>query len=78
MVRELKKASSIWVHEVLGVRPFAWQEGYAAFFVSVTARGAIQNYIANQEDHHRARSYREELVAMLEKAGIQYDPNYLD
>jgi putative transposase len=78
VLRELKKASSVWVHEVIGLRSFAWQEGYAAFTVSATARKAVQKYIANQEAHHRVRSFREELMDMLEKAGIDYDPKYLD
>src|SRR5205085_11657353 len=47
VLRELKKASSVWVHERSGSRTFAWQEGYAAFTVSATARQAVQSYIAN-------------------------------
>ncbi len=78
VLRELKKASSLWVHEQIGLRSFAWQEGYAAFTVSATARAAVQNYIARQEEHHRRKSFREELVEMLSKAGIEYDPKYLD
>ena len=78
MLRELKKASSAWVHQETGMRGFAWQEGYAAFTVSATSRDAVKHYIATQEEHHRARSFREEMVAMLNKAGIQYDPKYLD
>jgi putative transposase len=78
VLRELKKASSIWVHDHTGPSSFAWQEGYAAFTVSATAREAVQGYIANQEEHHRTQSSREELVAMLERAGIKFDPQYLD
>jgi putative transposase len=78
VMRELKKASSVWVHEQIGLPSFTWQEGYAAFTVSATARQAVQKYIANQEEHHRTRSLREELVVMLEMAGIEYDPQYLD
>src|SRR5437868_11792408 len=78
VLRELKKASSVWVHEKIGVRPFAWQEGYAAFTVSTTARGGVREYIAKQEEHHRVRPFREELADMLAKAGIAYDPQYLD
>ena len=78
VLRELKKASSIWIHEQVGLPSFAWQEGYAAFTVSATARAAVQKYIANQADHHRAKSFREELIAMLNKAGYEYDPKYLD
>ena len=78
VMRELKKASSIWVHEELRIAHFAWQEGYAAFTVSATARESVRRYIANQEEHHRKRTFREEVVEMLEKAGVAYDPKYLE
>ena len=78
VLRELKKASSAWIHEKIGFRPFVWQEGYAAFTVSATAREAVQKYIANQEEHHRTRSFREELIKLLGRARIEYDPKYLD
>ena len=78
VMRELKKASSVWVHEQVGMPAFAWQEGYAAFTVSATSREAVKHYIANQEEHHRVKSFREELVEMLNKAGVEYDPKYLD
>jgi len=77
-MRELKKASSIWVHDEIGVRPFAWQEGYAAFTVGASARTAVQTYLANQEKHHREKTFREELVEMMEEARVEYDPRYLD
>jgi REP element-mobilizing transposase RayT len=78
VLRELKKASSIWVHRQIGMISFAWHEGYAAFTVSATAREGVQKYIANQEEHHRSQSFRAELVGMLAKAGIEYDEKYLD
>ena len=78
VMRELKKASSAWVHDEIGLPAFAWQEGYAAFTVSATVREAVKHYIANQEEHHRVKSFREELVEMLAKAGIEYDAKYLD
>jgi REP element-mobilizing transposase RayT len=77
-MRELKKASSAWVHLELGDNTFTWQEGYAAFTVSSISRDAVRNYIANQEDHHRVMPFRKELAAMLEKAGVEYDPRYFD
>jgi putative transposase len=76
--RELKKASSVWVHETIGLNSFAWQEGYSAFTVSPTARKSVGRYIGNQEQHHRRRSFREELELMLRKAKVEYDPKYLD
>jgi putative transposase len=78
VLRELKKASSAWVHDEIGLRAFAWQEGYAAFTVSATSREPVKHYIANQDEHHRVKSFREELVETLDKAGIEYDPQYLD
>lgn len=77
-MRDLKKASSVWVHDEIGMRPFAWQEGYAALTVSASARTAVQSYIANQDEHHRRKTFREELVDLLEKAGVEYDAWYLD
>ncbi|MFL5327562.1 MAG: transposase [Gemmataceae bacterium] len=77
-LRELKKASSIWVHHEIGLPSFAWQEGYAAFTVSPNSRPAVRSYIANQEAHHRVKTSREELLEMLERAGIEYDPAYFE
>ncbi len=78
VLRELKKASSLWIRDELKILEFAWQEGYAAFTVSATAREPVLRYIANQEEHHRVKSYREEMVQMLKRAGIEFDPRYLD
>jgi hypothetical protein len=66
------------VHDDIGMSKFGWQEGYAAFTVSATSRGPVQQYIANQAQHHQLKSFRDELVEMLDKAGILYDPQYLD
>ena len=78
VLRELKKISSSWVHNEIGACRFAWQDGYAAFTVSATSREAVRHYIGNQEEHHRGKSFREELIEMLKKAEIEYDARYLD
>ena len=78
VVRELKKASSIWVHDEIGLRTFAWQEGYAAFTISATVCEGVGKYIRNQQEHHRHRSFREEVEEMLTKAGVAFDPRYLE
>jgi len=77
-VRELKKASSVWICETIRQPRFHWQEGYAAFTVSSSARPSVQDYIARQEEHHRRRTFREELVEFLQKAGLEFDERYLD
>jgi REP element-mobilizing transposase RayT len=78
-VRELKKASTSWIHaQTVRGETFTWQGGYAAFTVSATSLEAVRDYITKQEDHHRVRTFHEEFVAMLEKAGISYDAKSLD
>ena len=77
-MRELKKESSAWIHETIGQKKFAWQDGYAIFSISATARPNVKSYIANQREHHRVKSFIEELTEMLEKAGVEYDPKYLE
>ncbi len=76
VVRELKKASNEWVSEEIGLRSFAWQEGYAAFTVGWREREVVRAYIDGQEEHHRARGYKEELLSMLKEYGVEYDPKY--
>jgi REP element-mobilizing transposase RayT len=78
IMRELKKASSIWVHQEMALKSFAWQEGYAAFTVSAPTRESVRNYIFNQEEHHRIKTFREELMEMLNRSGVEYDVKYLD
>ncbi|HTI51536.1 MAG TPA: IS200/IS605 family transposase [Planctomycetaceae bacterium] len=77
-VRELKKASSIWTKDEIGVSNFAWQEGYAAFTVSAPAREGVRKYIANQAEHHRRVPFRDELIKLLERAQLEFDERYLD
>jgi len=77
-VRELKKASSVWVHEEIGVRQFAWQEGYAAFTVSASGVPKVRSYIQNQEEHHRQRSFLEEMRILLQRSGVSFEDKYLE
>jgi putative transposase len=77
-MRELKKTSSVWVSESLAQPAFAWQEGYAAFTVSASLRIAVQEYIARQAEHHRRKSFREELIEFLKKCEIEFEERYLD
>jgi len=48
VLRELKALSSLWVHNEIGLRTFAWQEGYGAFTISPSQRAAVRRYIEGQ------------------------------
>ncbi|MFP3936993.1 MAG: IS200/IS605 family transposase [Phycisphaerae bacterium] len=72
-IMKLKSFSSGWVHrEFPTLRDFAWQSGYAAFSVSQSQTERVRRYIANQNEHHRTRTFDEELNAILERHGIEY------
>ncbi len=78
VMRDIKKSSSAWIHDVLKVPDFAWQEGYAAFSVSPTARRSVSGYIGRQESHHRRLSFRDELKRLLMRAEIAFEERFLD
>ena len=74
-VRLLKSNSSKWMNE-RGVR-LEWQKGYGAFSVSKSNVPAVVRYIENQEMRHRRMTFEEEIVALLKKHGIEFDPKYV-
>jgi hypothetical protein len=53
---------------------FAWQEGYGAFSVSASQTDGVIEYIRNQAEHHKKRSYDEEFLELLKRHGVNYDP----
>jgi putative transposase len=78
MVRLIKTNSSKWVNERHGdVGRFAWQAGYGAFSVSESQLDALRAYVANQEFHHRTRSFQDEFREFLNKHGIAFDDRYV-
>src|SRR4029450_11520204 len=73
-VQLLKGNSSKWIRETFPkMRSFAWQEGYGAFRVGISGVDATVNYINNQTEHHRKRSFRQEFIAMLQKHHFEYE-----
>ena len=57
---------------------FAWQDGYGAFSVSPTLLDKTSDYIRNQADHHKKRSFEEEYRLFLRVHGIVCDERYID
>jgi putative transposase len=77
-MRELKKGSTLWMQASGDSPKFGWQDGYCALTVSPSARPAVRKYIAGQEEHHRKKTFREELVELLRKAEVSYEEKFLD
>ena len=74
-VLAIKSNSSRWANEQ--GNKFAWQQGYAAFSVSSSRIPAAVRYIQNQESHHRKMNFETEMVALLKKHGVEFDPNFV-
>lgn len=78
LVNAYKANSTRWIRQTFQNRTlFSWQEGYAAFSVSPSQEQGVIDYINNQHEHHRKRDFREEIVILLERHGIKYDPRYV-
>ena len=76
-VRVLKADSSKWMKQIdRHYSHFSWQEGYGAFSVSPSLIEKTTNYIRNQAEHHKKRTFRDEYKMFLEAYGIQYDERF--
>ncbi|MET3535683.1 IS200/IS605 family transposase [Chryseobacterium limigenitum] len=77
-MREIKANSSRFINEEKWVNgKFNWQEGYGAFSYSKSQINKVVNYILNQEEHHKKKSFKEEYLDLLNKFEIQYEEKYL-
>jgi len=73
MVQLFKGASSHWINEQqLVPGKFSWGRGYGAFSVSESGVGEVAGYIAGQEEHHRKRSFTDELKIFVERYGLEW------
>lgn len=78
LMRTVKSQSSAWVHETFpGNREFAWQEGYAAFSVSQSQASAVDRYIAMQAEHHRRRTFVDELRDFLRAHEVEFEERFI-
>jgi len=64
----IKGESSFWVNQnKLSDKKFEWQDEYIAVSVSESMIPKVREYIKNQEEHHRKKSFAEEVELFLEK-----------
>ena len=78
IVEEIKKQSSKWIKGIEGgSSKFAWQGGYGAFSVSSSKVEVVKQYIEKQREHHKKKSFREEVEDFVKKYDvINYDAKY--
>ncbi len=77
-IREIKTNASKWCNQLPGQNcRFEWQKGYGAFTVSYSHIELVQNYIQNQPEHHKTKTFEEEYIRFLELHGIDFERKYL-
>jgi len=78
VIETLKKDSSKWIKtKGRAYRNFHWQSGYRAFSVSQSNVVKVVEYIENQREHHRRRTFQEEFRAFLKRYQVRYDERYV-
>ena len=74
----IKSNSSKWINSnrfVMG--RFEWQRGFSGFTYSRSQRNNVIQYIMNQENHHKAQTFKEEYLEILRKFEMEYDERYI-
>src|ERR1700748_609657 len=78
LMRLVKGESSEWINKQNFTQAtFRWQEGYGAFSYSRSHVQTVTDYVMNQEEHHRKRTFLEEYQQLLEHFGIEFDERYI-
>jgi putative transposase len=77
LVRDVKANSSLFLKEKELVTDFAWQTGFGAFSYSKSQASTVVNYVLNQPQHHKKKTFKQEYIKFLEKFEIEYDEKYL-
>jgi putative transposase len=78
LVKDIKLGSGHFIKENNILPNFkGWQDGYAAFTYAIQEKDKLIEYVKNQEQHHKHKSFQEELAELLQEHGIAFDENLL-
>jgi REP element-mobilizing transposase RayT len=71
-IQLLKRESSYWINKnQLTKERFEWQDDYFAVSVSESIVDKVRDYIKNQEEHHKKKTFQEEYDEFMIKFGFQ-------
>jgi REP element-mobilizing transposase RayT len=78
VVGHVKKSSNDWLRsQGPQFAGFFWQAGFGAFSVSQSQVEEVRNYIRDQREHHRVKSFQDELRAFLKAYAVEFDERYI-
>lgn len=76
VIQLIKGESSFWINKnELTKEKFQWQEEYFAVSVSESILDKVRDYIKNQEEHHKKKSFQEEYDEFILKYGFKMVDN---
>jgi len=68
----VKGESSYWINKNgLTEAKFEWQDEYFAVSVSESAINKVRDYIKNQEEHHKRKTFQDEYDEFIVKYGFK-------
>jgi len=78
LIKDIKLASTEHIKK-MHLFPYfnGWQDGYGAFTYSIDAKENLINYVKTQEEHHRKKTFKEELRELIQEHKIDFDEKYL-
>ena len=77
LMKQVKGDSSKFINEKAYLKhKFSWQAGYEAFSYTKADVPKIIQYIKNQKEHHRTKSFADEYIDLLKSFDIEYDERY--
>ncbi|SCA63089.1 hypothetical protein SCG7109_AI_00010 [Chlamydiales bacterium SCGC AG-110-M15] len=71
LVKELKSYSTQWMKKQ-GHKSFAWQIGYGAFSVSLSALEKVRKYIELQKIHHQEFGFKAEIDQLISRGRLRW------
>jgi len=75
LIRDVKRDSSAFINaNRLTNSTFRWQKSYGAFSYGSSQINRVIRYVNNQEDHHRKKSFSEEVDDLLEHFDAPSNP----
>jgi putative transposase len=78
LVKDVKLSSSEYIKKNNLFPLFAgWQSGYGAFTYSIKEKDRLIEYVKNQEEHHKTKTFQEEYIEFLNEHEIVFDEKYL-
>lgn len=78
LVRDIKANSSKFINDKKWINgKFEWQTGFGAFSYSHSQLTNVINYIRNQEEHHKVKTFKDEYIEFLKLFDVDFKSEYL-